>query len=239
MLRAAGLVLDLHAQAADVHVNDLHIAEIIFAPDTFQDFFTHQRGTRIAEEQLHNLELDLRQVDGLAGLVQNAALFVQHKRAADQLLRLLGGPGGSTAAAVDAAGQRLQTRDQLRHRKRLRNVIVCADGQATDLVALLPFGRHDDNADVAVTAADRLAEAQAVHARQHNIQKCRVAVFPAVHQFQRALGTGGLDDLPAGHFQVQGYHFADAGFVFDYQNSFHKPDFPFCINLIPAAPCSG
>ena len=47
MLRAAGLVLDLHAQAADVHVNDLHIAEIIFAPDTFQDFFTHQRGTRI------------------------------------------------------------------------------------------------------------------------------------------------------------------------------------------------
>ena len=118
-------------------------------------------------------------------------------------------------------------------------VADCADGQAADLVALLPFGRHDDNADVAVTAADRLAEAQAVHARQHNIQKCRVAAFPAVHQLQRALGTGGFDDLPAGHFQVQSYHFADAGFVFDYQNSFHKPDFPFCINLIPAAPCSG
>ena len=91
------------------------------------------------------------------------------------------------------------------------------------IFALLPLGRYNDDADVAVIAADRFAEAQPVHAGQHDVQQGCIAGLAAVHQLQRTLGAGGLDDLPACHFQVQGYHFADAGFVLDYQNSFHKP----------------
>ena len=114
MAGVAGLVLDLHPQAADVHIHDLDIAEIILAPDALQNFFTHQRGSRIAEKQLHDLELDLRQVDRRAGFVEDAALLIQHKGAADKLLRLLGGLGGA-GAAVDAPGQCLESGDQLRH----------------------------------------------------------------------------------------------------------------------------
>ena len=216
MLGAAGLVLDFHAQAADVHIDNFYVAEVVLAPDALQDFFTYQRRSRVAEEQLHDLELHLGQVDGRAGLVQNAALFVQHERPADQLLRLLGRFGHTAAAAaVDAPGQSLQAGNQLRHGKWLGYVIVRADGQAADLVALLPFGRHNDDADIAVVAADGFAQAQAVHARQHNVQQRRITALTAVHQLQRTLGAGGFHHFPARHFQVQGYHFADAGFVLD------------------------
>ena len=228
MLGAAGFVLDLHAQAADVHIHDLHIAEIILAPYAFQDLLPHQRCAGVAEEQLHDLELHLGQVDGRAVFVQHAALFVQHKGAADELLLLLGGFGGH-AAPLDAAGQCFQPGHQLRHREGLGNVIVRTDGQPADLIALLPFGRHDNDADLVVLAADRLAQTQTVHSGQHNVQQGGVALLAMVHQFQGALCTGGLHDLPAGHFQVQGDHFADARFVFYDQNSFHSLSFLYAV----------
>ena len=83
----AGLVLHLHAQAADVHVHELDVTVIVFAPDAFQDLFPHQSRAGIVEKQLHDLELHLGQFDGLARLEQNTAVFVQHKIPADQRRR--------------------------------------------------------------------------------------------------------------------------------------------------------
>ena len=51
----AGLILHLHPQTADVHIHDLHIAEVVLAPDPLQDLFTHQRDARVADSQLHDL----------------------------------------------------------------------------------------------------------------------------------------------------------------------------------------
>ena len=80
----AGLILHLHPQTADVHVHNLDVAEVVFTPDTFEDALAHQRHTGVAEEQLHDLELHLSQLDGLARLEQDAAVLVQHEAAAHQ-----------------------------------------------------------------------------------------------------------------------------------------------------------
>ena len=172
----AGLVLHFHAQAADVHVHDLHIAEVVLAPDPLQDLFTHQRDARVAEEQLHDLEFHLGQLDGLTGFQQHTAVLVQHKVPAGQGAQLLGGvPLFLTLGPVHPTAERLHTGQQLAHAEGFGHVIVGTDGQAADLVLLLPLGTQDDDADLLVGAADRFAERKTVHARQHHIQNGRIA----------------------------------------------------------------
>jgi len=116
VLGAAGFIFHFHAQAADVDIHDLDIAEIPLAPNAFQDLFAHQGSAGVAEKQLHDLEFHLGQVNGLAGFVQHAAFFIQHKGAADQLIRL----GAClfivrSGAAAHSAGQRFHAGHQLRH----------------------------------------------------------------------------------------------------------------------------
>ena len=49
MCRMAGLILYLHPQAADIHIHDLDVAEVVFTPDTFEDALAHQRHTGVAD----------------------------------------------------------------------------------------------------------------------------------------------------------------------------------------------
>ena len=217
----AGLVLHLHAQAADVHIHDLYVAEVVLAPDPFQDLFAHQRSARVAKEQLHDLELHLRQLNGLTGLQQHAAVLVQHELAAGQRAQW-GVPVAVLLLGADhPAAQRLHTRQQLADAEGLGHVIVCADGQTADFILLLPLGTEDDDADLLVGAADGLAQREPVHARQHHVQNSGITAGLLCQQRQSGFGAFGLHHLHPRMAQVQGDHIADIGFIFYNKHSYH------------------
>ena len=173
----------------------------------------------LRKKQLHDLELHLGQLDGLAGLEQQAAVLVQDELPAHQ-----GGGGVFPLAAAPAhpAAERLDPGQQLADREGLGHIIVRADGQAPDLVLLLALGAEDDDADLLVGTADGLAEGEAVHPRQHHIQDGGAAVGGLLQRGQRLLGAAGLEHLHPVAAQVQRDDFADAGLILYHQYFYHR-----------------
>ena len=77
--------------------------------------------------------------------------------------------------SAHTAAERLHPGQQLTDAERLGHIVIGTDGQAADLILLLPLGAQDDNADLLIGAADGLAEREAIHARQHHVQNGRIA----------------------------------------------------------------
>ena len=177
----------------------------------------------VVEEQLHDLELHLSQLNGLACLEQHAAVLVQHKFAAGEhpqrVFLFFFVPACSTA---DAAAQRFHTGQQFAYAERLGHIVIGTNRKAADLVLLLSLGAEDDNTDLLIGAADGLAQGEAVHARQHHIQNGRIAARLLLQQRQSRLGAFGLHSLHARKAQVQRDHLADVGFIFNDKHSYHE-----------------
>ena len=77
IFRFGRIVFNLHAQTADVDVDDLFLADIRLAPYVVEDIGTVERYAGVREEVFHDLELDLRQLDHLAVLHQRAVPQVE------------------------------------------------------------------------------------------------------------------------------------------------------------------
>ena len=123
--------------------------------------------------------------------------------------------------ADDPAAERLHTGQQLTDAEGLGHIVVGTDGQAADLILLLPLGTQDNDADLLVGAADGLAEREAIHARQHHVQDGRVTARALLQKRQGRFGAVRLHSLHPGQTQVQRYHLANAGLIFHYQNLDH------------------
>src|SRR5699024_412712 len=54
-----GIVLDLQPQAADIHIHDLQLAEVVPAPDHVQDLLPGEGLPRVLHEHLHDGVLHL------------------------------------------------------------------------------------------------------------------------------------------------------------------------------------
>ena len=88
ILRLAGFFFDLHANAADIDIDNFIIAEIAVAPDMVQNAGTIQCCILVIEEILHDLVFHLCQVNQLAVFGDGAAFQIQGKWAAFDHRRL-------------------------------------------------------------------------------------------------------------------------------------------------------
>src|SRR5699024_4442317 len=105
--RGGRIVLDFDAQAADVDVDDLELADIVMAPDHFQDVVPRQRTADIGHKCFEDAVLDLGQLDLHAILGDLARTGIQAERArADAVIVLI-------TTAAHAPEQRLHPGDQL------------------------------------------------------------------------------------------------------------------------------
>ena len=188
------------------------------------------------EEQLHDLELHLGQLDLPPGLEENTAVLIQHKFPADQRGGGIFVCSGAAARAAHPAAEGLHTGQQLTDAEGLGHIVIRADGQAADLVLLLPLGTQDDDADLLVGAADGLAEREPIHAGQHHIQNGSITAGLLLQQRQGGFGAIGLHRLHPRQPQVQRDHLADAGFILYHKYLDHwEPPYFSIFSLCPRA----
>ena len=77
--RLRGVVLNLDAQAADVHVHDLQLAKIILTPHRVQDLLPGEGFPRVLHKQLDDPILHLGELHPLAVFLQSPLAGVEHK----------------------------------------------------------------------------------------------------------------------------------------------------------------
>ena len=121
------------------------------------------------------------------------------------------------------AEQRFHPGDQLPHAERLGQVIVRAHLEPEDAVEFSGFGREHQDGHVARQRADLLANAEAVKARQHQIQDDEVVVA-GFEPFYSGVAVGFHLRVALDVGQVKLEQLADLGVVFDDQRfSIHLP----------------
>ena len=220
VLRRRRVVLNLDAQAADVHVDDLDLAAVIRAPDGVENVLARERTAGIFHEQLHDRKLRLRQADVLAVFVERARAQVQHERAARE--HVLG-----ALAAADAAVERVHAREQLGGGEGLRNIVVGAGHEAGNLVHLLALGAEHEDAHLGAGRADAAADLKAVNVRQHHVEQGDERVRILLELFERLFARSRLNGFVTGAAQVDDDEAADAGFILKYENFLHVICIPF------------
>ena len=126
----------------------------------------------------------------------------------------------ASAAALDAALQRLDPLQQHLDAERLGHVVVGPHREADDLVGLLGLGGQHEDRDVAraLAGAQLAADFQAAHARQHQVEDDEVGQ-QRLGLAQAFLAVVGDDGLVALALEVVGQHLGQGAFVFDDQDA--------------------
>ena len=113
---------------------------------------------------------------------------------------------------------RFDPQHQRRDRERLRHVIVGAERQPPhDVVVRDLRGQHDDRL-IAVALADRVADVEPAHARQHHVENDQV-VLPAQRLRESIAPIRRTIDVIAVIHQHIDQAASNRGFVFDHQNA--------------------
>src|ERR1700722_2793364 len=121
--RGAAPYVDLLAQIADVHVDDIGLEREVVVPHVLEQHRARDHLTGMAQEVLQKLEFARQQINPGASAMHR--LFDQvHFKVANMQLR--------GAHVVEAAYQRFDPRGQLRHRERFAEIIVPSRLQAAN-----------------------------------------------------------------------------------------------------------
>ena len=207
-----GVVLDLQAQAADVHIHDLQLAEVVPAPDLVQDLLPAQGLPRVLHKELHDGVLHLGELDPLAVFLQGPVPGVQQKRLLIDL------PGLLLSAAPRPAEQGVHPGGQLRRGKGLGHIVVGAGHEARHLVHLLAAGRQHDDSDTGIGGPNPPADLKPVDSRQHDVQQRHPDVRVVPQLVQGLLPGLRLDDGVPRPGQVDDDKAPDTGFVLQDQH---------------------
>ena len=217
MARAGGIDLDLRAQALDVHVQGLGVADVIGAPHPVDELPAGEHPPAVAQEVLQEIELLQRHGHRIAVDGDDMALDV-HDHAAtaqDVLLQLL----LLELRLAAAAQHRADAGDELAGAVRLGHVVVRADLQAHDLVDFAVAGGDHDDRHIRAQP-DVLAHLGAAHARQHQVQQDDVDVI-GLELRQRGRAVARDADLEPLLLQQERQGFGQGRFVFDDENGGH------------------
>ena len=119
-----------------------------------------------------------------------------------------------------APGRDSNARDELGHRQRLDEVVVGSELERTNAVLLRAASADDDDRRADSFAADRLDDAPAVDAGQHQVEHADVRLSVAK---ARQAGLALVDDgrLEPGQREMLRHAAADDGVVFDDENAGH------------------
>ena len=154
----------LLAQAPDVDVDRARPAGVVVAPDVAEQEVARQHAALVLDQVLEQQELLGRQPHVLAVEGDGVAIGVDRDRPVAERRA-----GRGTARA---AQQRRHARAQFLRAERLGDVVVGAELEARDAIGFLAARRqHDDrNGGDRRIGAHRLADEQAVHAGQHQVE---------------------------------------------------------------------
>ncbi len=212
-----GVVLQLDAQTADIHIHDLQLSDVILAPHRVQNLFPGQRLARIVHEQLDDGVFHLCQLHPLPVLFQRTVARIQQKRRLTDLIRV--SPG---LFAAGPAVKGVHPGSQFRRGKGLCHIIVGPGHEACHLVHLLGPGRKHNNAHLHVAGPDAPAHLKAVHLpRQHDVQQGHLHIRVFAELLQRLFAVGGFNGLIPRAFQVDDHKTPNIGFVLQNQNLSH------------------
>ena len=179
--------LELAAQEGDEHLQRVGGGGLAVAPDPVHDHVVAEHLLRVADEQLEQGELDLREAEfGVApadrpgGEVEGQVGVAEH-----------------VAGRLRAAQQRVHPGHQLAQRERLDQVVVGARVQARHpVIDRVPGGEHQDRRAVP-SVAQGAAGAEPVEHRHEHVEDDQVDRRPG-DRFQRFRPVDRRRDLIAG-----------------------------------------
>src|SRR5258706_3759408 len=197
-------------QVADVAIDGALVTFEGHAMRSSEQLRAGEDAPRLAYQAGENLEFGRRQADGLFGQQHFIARAVQgHVPGADHVaLRVAARPAQDDA----------HTRSQLARAERLGDVIVRAQFQADELVALFHARSQHDDRDFAF-AAHRAAYVDPIHTRHHQVEHYQVRLFTASGG-QAAQAISSRNHLKAGGFEVILADLDDLGFVINDEDLF-------------------
>ncbi len=173
---------------AHVHVDRARLAVVGAPADPLEQLAPREDDARLGGEQREQLELDERQLHGLAPYLDRPPWEIDHDVAAvDQLVAATGQVGRRRTPE-----KRADATSELADRERLRDVVVRAELETEDLVELVVAGGQHDDRDGALRA-QAPADLEPVHSRQHDVEDDEVDVLLA-KAAERLVPIPRLDD---------------------------------------------
>ena len=193
-LAVEGLV-DLAAEVADVHLDDVRVAGEVDAPHVIEDLALRRDVAVAAHEVLEQRELARGELDRLAVALGAPGAGVEAQRSD------LEHRGARRRAAAE---QRAQPGEQDHERERLREEVVGAGVEGLGLVPLAVLrGEHQDRRPHALVAQG-LAHLEPVHAGQEDVEDDGVVANLRVPATGRRAVVDDVDVVALGHAVLPG-----------------------------------
>ena len=202
------LVVDLAAQVADVHVDDVGEAVVVHVPDVFHDHGAAERAAAVAHQVFQDAEFLGSQLDVFVGARHLAADAIEQQVAHLQPFR----------HGLAAAQARPHASQQFDKRKRLHQIIVGAQFQAFYAIVDGIARAQDQDRRAGLAVANLLQHRKAVHVGKHQVQNDEV-ILSAMNQIDGGGAVAGDIDGVARAFQTTGQEVLNAFFVLDNQYS--------------------
>ncbi len=159
--------VDLAPQVPDVHLDHVRVAVVVRIPHVMQDLTLGHRLPGTTHQIFEQCELARRQLDDGLAPGHRVRGRIEH-----QVTDREDGRAGSGPAAQQGA----QPGEQHDERERLGHVVVGAQIQRVGLVVLAVLGGEHQDRHPVLGFAQRLDDAVARQARQHDVQDHRVVV---------------------------------------------------------------
>ncbi len=159
------------------------------APDEIEQLRAREDAAGLLEQEFEQPELGGPEMNVAARAAHTARLAVEVDVARLQAIGDALGPG--------APQQRAHARHQLRHRERLHDIIVGADGQAAHALGFLAArGQHDDRQVARLVArAQSAADFEAGDAGQHPVEDDEIGRRFGDQRLRFVAAFGALDDI--------------------------------------------
>lgn len=191
------VVLQIFPQARDKNIEASTQKVVVLAPKLDQDVRAFHDLVAVFVKHFEQVGFFLGEGFGLLVLVGEREIFVVEKVFAD-----VDGRGSAQHVGVfRTAEENVNFQKQFLDGKRLRDVVVCADGQALNFVLLHAFCRKKNDRHLLVALPDFLRERETIHFGQHHVEDAEVK-FVVFDFFHRHFAIGTVGNLVAVQFEV-------------------------------------
>ena len=203
------IVFDLLAELGnvDVHRTGVHGIGVFVAPNLAQEFGTRNGMIAVVPQVFKNF--DFLTGKGEFFRATNTGVFAEvHAQATGNKLTFV--LHGLTAATEHG----VNTSEQHGNRERLRNVVVGTELKTVDDIVIRILCRQDNDGEGTVLLTDLVANGEAIHAREHQVQQDQVVLTR--EGFGKArLAVGTVLDHVAVHIAEVDEAFGNGDFIFD------------------------